>query len=91
MSNAVDQELLDKIYHQYTRLSSVALPAFNAEEYTGDDMLDKYKMYLKKLSKDYLEEIVCKPRCDDYTCPRCDGWGRSDYEAFLERLATKSA
>ena len=90
MSNAVDQELLDKIYHQYTRLSSVALPAFNAEEFVGDDMLDKYKKYLKKLSKDYLEEIVCKPTCIDGTCPPCDEWGRSDYEAYLEHLGTKS-
>jgi len=90
MSNAVDQELLDKIHHQYTRLSSVALPAFNAEDFTGDNTLDKYKKYLKMLSKDYLEEIGCKQRCNNDTCPPCDEWVRSDYEAYLEHLGTKS-
>jgi hypothetical protein len=90
MSNAVDQELLDKIHHQYTRLSRVALPAFNAQEFTADNTLDKYKQYLKKLSKDYLKSIVCKPTCNDRTCPPCDEWGRSKYEEYLAQLEGKS-
>jgi hypothetical protein len=90
MSNEVDKELLDKIYHQYTRLSSVPLPQFNAANFTADVMLDKYKEFLKTLPMEYLNGIGCKPKCNDNSCPPCDEWGLSDYQDFLRQLETKS-
>jgi hypothetical protein len=92
MSNTVDKELLDQIYAEYVRLSRRHdLPAFHSSHLTGDDMLKEYKEHLKDLSKNYLHDIVCKPPCNDGSCPPCDSWGLSQYLEYREKLRSKSA
>jgi hypothetical protein len=94
IDDAVDMELLDKIYDQYVRLSQgsdIRPPKFDGANLTGKEKLIAYHLYLKGISSSFRNKLACKPSCSGGSCPPCFGWNRSQYEDYLRILSTKSA
>ena len=96
LSNDVDMPLLQEIQAEYRRLAiirQVGNPGFTFLEFDPQQFEDiypnvKFFRYLKTLAFHFSDKVGCDPHCPDGSCPPCDGWGRAQYAAFLQKLRT---